>query len=224
MTVKTKLLCGLATLTILFFLSSCSGCTSNQSQGGGESRQPDEAPVNPEVELVDKIADKAFTAKVDEIRNDLILVTEIGTHKTHSLNYGQAELEDKIIGDLRAGATYSILTDEDCKRVIIAVNLDELKGRWFYDMQELRGFIFESRGGFSSINSGDISYREWALKNGKLYVFYVTREMVAPQRNEYLVEEAEIVKLTQDHLVMKLAGKTYDCRRQTEAVQFQMNP
>lgn len=217
-----KLLCGFATLTILFFLSSCSGCSRSQSEGG-DGRLPYEAEVNPEVEVVDKIADKAIMARVDEIINDQILVTETTTHKQYTLNYGQAELENKIMGDLSVGASYSILTDEDIKRVVIAVNLDELKGKWFYDMKELIGFVFEPHGGLSSINSGGISYREWVLKNGKLYVFYVTQEMVAPKRSEYLVEEANIVMLTSDHLVLELAGNTYDCRRQQEAVQIKMN-
>jgi len=223
-TVNKKLFCGFIALTILLTFFSCSGCSDSQSGDRRENGYPGEAPVNPEVEAIDKIADNSILVKIDEIKNDLIYVTETGSKRQHCLKYGKADLEDKIIGTLSVGATFSVLPDQSLENVIIAINVDELSGRWYYDLHELRGFAFESKGGLSSLNSGDISYREWKLKNGKLYIYYVTVEMIAPQRNEFLVEEATIETLNAEQLVLKFNGNTYDCRRQKkEAVQIQMN-
>lgn len=184
---------------------------------------PGEASVNPQVDVIDNIADESILVTIDDIRNDEIKVTESLTGKKFSLNYGQAELQDKIKGSLSVGAHFSILPDKSMENVVIAVNVDELSGRWIYDAAQHRGLVFEKKGGVSSINTGSISYREWKLKNGRLYIYFVTEEMVAPDRHEFLVEEAGIRVLEKDHLVFELDGKTYDCRRQTQAVQFQNN-
>ena len=225
MTVKKKLLCGFATLTILIALSSCSGCSGSRGNEGGNGNTilPGEAPVNPQVEVLDNIADESILATIDGIRNDMIIVTETRTGRRYDLKYGQAELQEKIKGTLSVGAHFSILPDKSMENVIIAVNVDELSGRWFYDMDQHRGLAFEKKGGLSSINSGSRSYREWKLKNGRLYIYFVTEDMVAPDRHEFLVEEASIKDLDKDHLVFELGGQIFDCRRQTQAVQFQNN-
>lgn len=226
MTVIKKLLCGFATLTILISLSSCSGCSDNrgsEEEKGERPLMPGEAPVNPQVEAIDNIADESILATIDDIRNDVINVTESVSGRKYSLNYGQAELQDMIKGSLSVGNTFSILPDKSMESVIIAVNVDELSGKWIYDAAQHRGLVFEKKGGVSSINTGSISYREWKLKNGRLYIYFVTEEMVAPDRHEFLVEEAGIRVLEKEHLVFELGGQTYDCRRQTQAVQFQNN-
>ena len=95
----------------------------------------------------------------------------------------------------------------------IAINVTELEGRWIYNQAEFRGIDFNNRGGMSSINTGDICFREWKLLNGRLYIYYVDAQTVADNRHKYEVEEAYIQLFNHDHLVLLFKGQTYDCQK-----------
>lgn len=230
MTVTKKLLCGLATLTILISFSSCSGCESSRSKE--ESRESTrgvflgEAPVNPKVEEIDHIADNAILVTIDELKGDDMNVTELSTGEKYTLNYSEADKDGNIKGSLSVGASLSILPNSSMAKVVIAINVDQLSGKWIYEESQHRGLVFEKNGSVSSINSGKVSFREWKLKNGKLYIYFVNEEMIAPERNEFLVEEANILSLSDNRLMLDFRGETYDCHRQSkkaQAVKIKMN-
>ena len=96
----------------------------------------------------------------------------------------------------------------------ICINVTELRGQWFYDIQQHRGMQFEENGALSSINSERYSYKEWKLLNGKLYLYYVDMQQVSADRHEFLVEEAEILHLTAEELQLSFLDSIYTCRRQ----------
>ena len=172
------------------------------------------------VEQLDQESNTAFRATLMEVDDDSLVLRVHETGKTIRLGHLEAEMGGQMKGSLTKGNEYSIFPNMANQSVIMAVNISELRGQWFYDMQQHRGLKFEPHGAISSINPQDISFREWKLLNGKLFIYYLTIDMVAPDRKEYLVQPAEIVSLSKDRLQFQFLGKTYDCQRQKEAVKM----
>jgi len=89
----------------------------------------------------------------------------------------------------------------------------QLEGMWYYDLDEMRGISFNAGGGMTSINTGEIAFKEWKVMKGKIYFYYLEEQMLTHDRNQYLVDEAEITNLTPDNLTFVFLGKTYYCQR-----------
>lgn len=193
-------------------LASCSGCSGDKSQMQGYSNGQ-ESPVNPMVEQLDETKNYAFSAQADHYDADSIYVKRFGVKGTVGMAYQEARSDGDFYGTVRPGDMYSILLKGKRRDIHIAVNTTELSGRWIYDMQQQRGFAFNDRGGMSSINTGDICFREWKLLNGKMYIYFVDQEQRASERHHYQVEEARIETLNEQQLVITFHGQTYDCRR-----------
>ena len=210
------LLC-LALLVLAF--AACTSKKDNKETATVErQRMEGEAEVNPMVEQLDREPDAAFRATLVEVDDDSLVLRVSETGKTIRLGHLEAEMGGQMKGSLTKGNEYSIFPDWANLSVIMAINVSELRGQWFYDMQQHRGLTFEPRGAISSINTQDISFREWKLLNGKLFIYYLTIDMVSPDRSEYLVEPAEIVSLSKDKLQFQFLGKNYNCQRQRKAV------
>ncbi len=89
----------------------------------------------------------------------------------------------------------------------------KLEGTWYYDLQEMRGIAFNHGGGMSSINTGEIAFKEWKILKGKIYFYYLEEQQLTHTREQSLVEEAQIINLTPDNLTFVFLGKTYNCQR-----------
>ena len=89
----------------------------------------------------------------------------------------------------------------------------QLEGMWYYDLDEMRGISFNAGGGMTSINTGEIAFKEWKVLKGKIYFYYLEEQMLTHTREQYLVEEAQITDLTPDNLTFVFLGKTYYCQR-----------
>ena len=89
----------------------------------------------------------------------------------------------------------------------------QLEGMWYYDLEEMRGISFNAGGGMTSINTGEIAFKEWKVIKGKIYFYYLEEQMLTHTREQYLVEEAQITNLTPDNLTFVFLGKTYYCQR-----------
>lgn len=201
---------------VLLALLTAQSCSCSHK----EQRLPGEADINPMVEELDETPDSALLVTLESLESDSLVVRVSHTGEQMVFGYLEAQSAGMIKGSLREDDEYSIFPDRKNRRITTSINVSELKGQWFYDMQQHRGMKFETRGGLSSINAGDISFRQWKLLNGKLYIYYLDLEMIAPDRHEYLVEEAQIQSLNKDELILQFRGKTYDCRRQHEAIKF----
>lgn len=213
------------TLTLLALLALAFGaCTSRRGDKAEtpaeRQRMEGEAEVNPMVEQLDQEPDAAFRATLVEQRDDSLVLRNTETGQTLVLGYIEAEMGGQMKGSLTKGNEYSIFPAMATKSVTMAINVSELRGQWFYDMQQHRGMRFEPHGAISSINPKDISFREWKLLNGRLYIYYLTLDMVAPDRNEYLVQPAEIISLSKDRLQLEFLGKAYNCQRQQKAIKM----
>lgn len=90
---------------------------------------------------------------------------------------------------------------------------NQIEGTWYYDLDEMRGISFNAGGGMTSINTGEIAFKEWKVLKGKIYFYYLEEQMLTHDRHQYLVEEAEITNLTPDNLTFVFMGKTYNCQR-----------
>ena len=200
-------------LTILFAVSSCTSCSdSKKNHSKGD--------INPMVEELDTTPDSALIVRLDDITADSLYVMPRKTGIPTAYAYADAKAQGKIKGSLTKGNLYSIFPDSKTKNVLIAINTTEMSGQWFYDQNEHRGFRFEERGALSSINAKTISFREWKLLNGQLYIYYVDMQQAADDRHEYEVEEADILSLTKDELTLQFRGATLHCKRQTAPIKF----
>ena len=199
-------------LAIIFFLASAlSGC-KEKKRGAHE--------INPMIEQLDTTPDYALFVHLDRVANDSMYVTVRGEGTKAVYGFAEAMAAGQVKGSIHEGDSYSIFPDRKNKRVSIVINTTELKGRWYYDMTQHRGFDFGAFGALSAINNVLISYREWKLLNGKLYLYYVDMQQDAPDRHEFLVDEAEILYLDKDNMQLQFRGETLNCRRQHEVIKF----
>lgn len=190
-------------ISSLLVLCSCSG-------GKKDSK------INPTVEELDEVVDEAELVVLQEVDGDSVIVRLCNNELEHpkAYSYSEAEAEDQIKGTLTEGDTLSIFPDSKGKKVKICINVSELRGKWYYDMQQHRGMAFETTGGLSSINTDRISFREWKLLNGKLFLYYVDMQQEASSKQEYEVEEAEILTLSAEELQLNFLDSLYTCKRQ----------
>jgi hypothetical protein len=111
------------------------------------------------------------------------------------------EVDKKALEDAKKDTT---LFRDMCRR---------LEGTWYYDLQEMRGISFNAGGGMTSINTEEISFKEWKILKGKIYFYYLEEQQLAHDRHQFLVDEAQITNLTPDNLTFVFRGRTYDCQR-----------
>lgn len=200
---------------MLFVLSSC----SENKKPSGESR-PTPSPVNGEVQKLDETPDEALLVSLNAVEGDSVKVTTIEGSETKTFSMSEASQLSQIKGSLNVGDTLSIFPENTTKNIKICINVSELKGRWFYDMSQHRGFIFDPRGAMSSINAETVSFKEWKLLNGKLYLYFVDMQQAADDRNQFAVEEAEILALSKDNLEFSFHGNSYSCKRMDQVLKF----
>ncbi|MDO4931839.1 MAG: lipocalin family protein [Prevotellaceae bacterium] len=189
---------------ILLAVTSCTSCSDSRRKAGT---------VNPMVRELDETPDEAEFVRLDRIGADSIHVFSRTKKRNESFAYKEAEANQHIYGTLRVGDIYSVFPETKRQSVSIVINVTQLKGRWIYDSVEFRGIDFNDKGGMSSINTGDICFREWKLLNGRLYIYYVDAQTVADDRHKYEVEEAHILVFDEKRLVLLFKGETYDCSK-----------
>ena len=195
---------------VVLVLCSCSG----------DKNKPQGSPVNEKVAELDETPDNALLVRLNGFRSDSIVVTLIPDNVKKSFCMTEAHQAKMIKGSLTTGDTLSIFPENKTKNVKICINVSELRGRWFYDISQHRGFVFEQHGAMSSINADEICFKEWRLLNGKLYMFYIDMQQLIEGRSQYLVEEADMVSLTKEKLVFNFIGRNYICQRQHGVIKF----
>jgi len=209
--------CTLALTLILFVLGSC-GQNKKNSDTTNKGYTP--SPINEKVQELDETPDEALLVKLAGLDGDLMKVVTLNGSEEKEFSMSEASQNSQIKGSLNIGDTLSIFPENKTKSIKICINVSELKGRWFYDMAQHRGFSFEQKGAMSSINAEKLSLKEWKLLNGKLYMYYADMQQVADDRHQFLVEEAEIRTLSKNDLEFSFLGKSYSCKRLTQVLKF----
>ena len=173
------------------------------------------------VEELDNTPDYAELVTLLEVDGDSLLVQpDNDIEPPRAYAFRDAQADHRLKGTLRVGDLYSVFPDSKRRRLTIGINVTELRGQWFYDQEHHRGLQFEPSGGLSSINTEHYSLREWKLLNGKLYIYYVDMQQVAPYRHEFSVDEAEILLLNPDELQLAFRDTVYTCHRQRGPIKF----
>lgn len=215
-------------LAMTMLILTLGSCTGNKKQDAPQQQEREhvegEAVENPVVGQLDEMTNETITATLLEQEEDTLVLRSNDTGLQLVLGYREALSNGMMKGSLVTGHDYSITADLQKKTIGKAINLNEMTGQWFYDMQQHRGLKFDKRGAISSINTEDISFRQWKIVNGTFYIYYLTLEMIAPDRSEYLVEPAEIETLSADNMRFIFLGKTYDCQRQRKALKLGEKP
>lgn len=204
-----RLFGNVAIISLLLLAFALSGCKEKKKDY-----------YNPMVQELDDTRDDAITATLEKIEGDSIFIRVKYSQDREALGISEALSDDNIKGSLKVGNEYSIYANWKHRYVEIAINVTELKGRWYYDMEQHRGFDFGAYGALSSVNNDKYSFREWKLLNGKLYIYYVEMDQENTDRHEYFVEEAEIKHLDKDNLELDYLGETWVCKRETKVLKF----
>lgn len=207
---RFRIFCIAISCVTLLAVTSCNSCSDSKKKYDGGT-------VNEMVQQLDETPDSAIVFYIEDFDADSLYGYPRTTGKKMSLSYQQAMGSGMVKGSIKRCHLYSIFPETARKSVIIAINISELsKHDWIYDQQNMKGFKFNTKGGMSSINNNDICFREWKLLNGKLYLYYVGAQQHADDRTKYEVEEAEIVELSEEHLVLSFKGRTYDCQKPSD--------
>lgn len=199
--------------TICLFACNGKETTMKQEENKTRVRYIGEAKDNPKVEELDKEPNATLKAVLMELEDDSVVLRRYDTGEIIALDIQKALHEGSIKGKLTEGNDFYITANLQQQQLESAINTSELEGQWFYDLEERRGLTFLNKGAISSINSGDIDFRQWKIINGKLYLYYLTSSMIALERSEYLVEPADIEELSSEKLRFVFLGKTYECQR-----------
>lgn len=198
------------TLVLSFILAfTVSGCKDEKKNK-----------INPMVQELDETPDNALFVTLDKVANDSIYVTLEGTREKKVYGISEANAQGQIKGSLNVGDELSIYPQNKTKSILISINVTELKGQWFYDRHDHRGFKFGKRGSLSAINNKNISFREWKLLNGKLYLYYVDMQQESVDRHEDGVEEAEILHLSKETMQLRFRGAILNCVRSMKPLKF----
>lgn len=207
------------TIVLTFLLAVCTlpSCSDSKKKSSNQGLE-----INPLVEELDKTRDEALLVALNGISGDVVSVTVLETGEQKTYSYRDAKEQGNVKGSLTIGDTLSVFPDNANDKIAVSINVSELRGRWYYDIQQHRGFQFESGGALSSINTTDVSFREWKLLNGKLYLYYIDMQKVNHIRNEYLIDEAEIISLNKESLSLQFRGQVLNCRRQLSVLKFRI--
>lgn len=215
---KTRSIAFILLMSLLLF--ACKKGDNGKAEYVQRERLEGEAEINPMVEDLDNTENFTIRVTLQKVVNDSLIFREVGSDEYRIFEFVEADQAEQIKGSITVGDEYAVLPDLKKNSVKMAINLCELSGKWFYDMEQHRGLEFELNGAISSINTEDISFREWKLLNDQFYIYYLTLDMVSPDRHEYLVEPAGILSLDKDHLTFRFLGNTYDCQRQKEVIKM----
>lgn len=198
----------IATLTAIVF-----GACRNSGKAPGDFERHTVA-EEPEV------VDSSLTVRIESVGEDSLGVTDLATGKRRSFCYGVAQMEGNVKGSLAVGDTVSVVPDKGSAHIRSLVNLSELMGQWFFDMNQRRGMKFGRNGALSSINMENFSFRDWLVQNGHLVIHYVDMQQRADSVKKYWVDHSEIVSLSRDELKLRFRDSLYQCRRQLKPLKF----
>lgn len=188
--------------TLFLLVSSCNG------QKGAHSVE--EIVANIEVAK----PDTSVYGTLKDISADTLLFTEEFGEGTFTCGYLQAKGLHEIYGSLTQGNRYAMLIDPNEQSALKIVNLTELSGQWFYDIEEQRGFTITAAGALSSINPKDVSFKKWKFQNGKIVIYYTNIDDVVSDTREYKTDTTDINRLSAENLEITFLGQTLNCQRQ----------
>lgn len=167
-----------------------------------------------EESLVIAKPDTSLYGTLKSVRPDsLVFISEFDEQPITCI-YDEARGRKQFFGSLTEGNRYALLIDPEEKAAIRMVNLTELSGQWFYDLEEQRGMTFTAAGALSSINPKDVSFKKWKFHNGKIVLYYTDIEAVVSDSREYESDTIEIESLTSENLDFQFRGEKLHCTRQ----------
>lgn len=174
-------------------------------------------------ELVIAVPDTTLYGTLKRADSDSLTFVSEGSDETFSCSYGEALGRKQLFGSLTEGHRFALLVDPQEKMALHIVNLTELSGQWFYDLENQRGFNITVAGALSSINMENMAFRKWKLRNGKLVVYYVDPESIAEDPRQTLTDTTEIETLNNEVLEFRFKGEMLHCTRQKEAIKVKFN-
>lgn len=156
------------------------------------------------------VLDSTVNVRLAQKDSDSLTVYNYATNSSYRLAYRDTKWSGKISGSLNEGDTLAIVMNLKKKRVLYSVNLSELIGLWFFNMEQQQGLRLTADGGASSVNANHLALRSWDLYNGKFVLSYMADsagELVAR------ADTSIIDKLDKDHFQFTFLKKVYTCQR-----------
>lgn len=172
------------------------------------------------VEEEGQIIDSSMFVRLLSFDNQDVTIQVLKTGKKQKYSYAQAKFEGQVKGDLRQGDTLSIFPETEGQRVRSMINVSELVGQWFFDMEQHRGVKFGHFGALSSINMQGVSFRNWFVKNGQLIIDYVDMQEAQGNGRKYWVDHSRILSLSKDEFSFSFRDSVYQCRHQKGVIKM----
>lgn len=174
-------------------------------------------------EIVVAPLDTTVYARLVNIKGDSLIVEPEYDENTRSYAYLQAMGEGQVVGDLCPGDKYALNIEGSSHRIVHMLNLSQMAGQWFYNMEEQRGITFTVAGALSSINASDFTFRKWKVLNGSLLLYYYTIKEDGTLSEEMSIDTTMVKTLTNNKMEFDFRGKLFTCQRQTKPIKIKLN-
>ena len=200
---KTVCYTAVLLLSAIFFTA----CSNSNDRSGAVQRDSQMAQSKAHIE-----PDSTIMVTVDKLDGDTIKVSTINEQREYRLSVNEAQAEKKVFGSLTEGDTLAITAYRKKHVMTSSINITELLGLWMYG-NDGQGMRLDKDRVVASINMGNVTLKNWNVKNGQLSFSYTISLNHSDKGNDK-EENIRINILTKNRLNITIEGKDYDCKKQ----------
>lgn len=200
---KTVCYTAVLLLSAIFFTA----CNNSNDKSGAVKRDSKMAQSKAHIE-----PDSTIMVTVDKLDGDTIKVSTINEQREYRLSVNEAQAEKKIFGSLTEGDTLAITAYRKKHVMTSSINITELLGLWMYG-NDGQGMRLDKDRVVASINMGNVTLKNWNVKNDQLSFSY-TISLNPSEKGNDKEENIRINILTKNRLNITIEGKDYDCKKQ----------
>ena len=155
--------------------------------------------------------DSTLLVVLESVKGDSAIVVNSETQRKYTLSVSELIRDGGYIGSLTNKNILAVMADLKTKAIYRSINLTEFVGLWLFSDKSGNGLRFDENGSASNIGQvDDITLRTWRIKNGRLMLSYVQSDGSDYTEKE---EEASIVMLSIDQLIILFRGNQYICSK-----------
>ena len=155
--------------------------------------------------------DSTLLVVLESVKGDSAIVVNSETQRKYTLSVSELIRDGGYSGSLTNKNILAVMADLKTKAIYRSINLTEFVGLWLFSDKSGNGLRFDENGSASNIGQvDDITLRTWRIKNGRLMLSYVQSDGSDYTEKE---EEASIVMLSIDQLIILFRGNQYICSK-----------
>ena len=155
--------------------------------------------------------DSTLLVVLESVKGDSAIVVNSETQRKYTLSVSELIRDGGYSGSLTNKNILAVMADLKTKAIYRSINLTEFVGLWLFSDKSGNGLRFDENGSASNIGQvDDITLRTWRIMNGRLMLSYVQSDGSDYTEKE---EEASIVMLSIDQLIILFRGNQYICSK-----------